>query len=303
MNYKALIGDNTPAIASYSEETGMIRLQVYPSTSSKRQTPGQYYFLYFGGFRFWQSHPFSLAGRSIEQRAPMLQLHNDEKKSPNMSSQVIESETHSGQPYLTFLIRPRDGMTRELRDIVAKKNASARLGVILEGPYGSSVDISRFKNVLFVAGGSGITAILPYIRRIFEDREDGVDIPDTKLVWAVRHEGFARDVLANDLQATEASPAAEAKLSLQFFVSSGLDGSETASSTDTNGHYLPDTRFRHGRPNVVSMVQGFIHEAQSPMAVFVCGPGKMADDTRSAVIEHGKRSCKTVELFEEMYGW
>lgn len=308
MNYRSLIGRNTPAVVSYSEETGMIRLQVYPSIVSEKQTPGRYYFLYFGGSRFWQSHPFSLAGhsRELNETAALAQpLDTSEKKGANLSSQAVEPTDSTGKPYLTFLIRPRDGVTRRLRDLATTKGSSGRcrLGVAIEGPYGASAEIRRFNDVLFVAGGSGITAILPYIRTLFEDNQKESQVPNVRLAWTVRHEGFARDVLSNDLNLTEASPQASEKLSLEIFITSNSTGSETTSLSDPNGQYSPDSRFKEGRPDINSIVQNFVGGAKGSAAVFVCGPGKMADDTRLAVIRHGKNSSKHVELFEEMYGW
>jgi NAD(P)H-flavin reductase len=248
-----------------------------------------------------------LAGCSSqgEQAEVVSQENSTDEKRTVVSGQVVGSDEPKGRPYLTFLISPRNGMTRRLRDLASGKASSGecRLNAILEGPYGSSAKIRQFSNVLFIAGGSGITAVLPYIRAVFEDQKPEDALPNIKLVWAVRQEGFARDVLANDLDLATASSRATEKLSMDIFVTSGSTMSEVSSLGEASAQFAVDSRFNSGRPSIESLVDGFIDTSSGPTAVFVCGPGKMADDTRSAVIKCGRKTSKTVELFEEMYGW
>lgn len=302
-NFKLFINKDTPAIASYSPDTGMIRLQVHRSAVTKQQTPGKYYFLYFGGLRFYEAHPFSLAGTSTpdaQQTPPLDFNHEKSATSAAITDRPVDS------PFLTFMIRPRTGLTKSLRDSITRKAVSgqARLRVVLEGPYGTPANLDGFKNILFIAGGSGITAIIPYIRRIFEDGADGTITPNVKLIWTARHQGFVQDVFANDLSRSETSP----NFTQEFYITSenaepGI-ASDSGSGDEGSDDALADQRFLRQRLQVSLAVDGYLNEVQGPTAVFVCAPARMADEARVALIKHEKSNRNgQVRLFEEMYGW
>lgn len=297
------LNKDTPAIASYSPDTGMIRLQVHRSAVARKQTPGKYYFLYFGGMRFYEAHPFSLAGTSIPiARQTHPQDFNHEKSAT--SAAIIDEP--AGSPFLTFMIRPRTGLTKSLRDSITKKAVSGqvRLRVVLEGPYGTPANLDGFKNILFIAGGSGITAIIPYIRRIFEDGADGATAPNVKLIWTARHQGFVQDIFANDLSQSETFP----NFTQDFYITSENTepgpASDSSSGDEGSDDALSDQRFLRQRLRVSAAVDDYLNEAQGSTAVFVCAPARMADEARVALIKHEKtKRNQQVRLFEEMYAW
>ncbi|RFU73113.1 hypothetical protein TARUN_9155 [Trichoderma arundinaceum] len=306
MNYKTFLGKGSLALASYSEETGMIRLQVKPSMNSSRQTPGTYYFVYFPRWRFWETHPFTLAGRSKQiDDIPTYGSSSDQpsdKETGTQSPRVTELSTERSDSYMTFMIRPRDGMTRRLRDQLVSKSESGplRVRVFLEGPYGTPARLDHFDDVLFIAGGSGITTVLPYLRMFFEDQKSQTP-PNVRLAWVVRDEGFVRDVLANDLRVTEGSALAASRLNMEFYITS-----ETPSPTpkaEEAGDSTSDPRFKKMRPDIHAMVDSFVTQSQGKTAVFVCGPAEIADTTRQAVIRQTRKVHIDVELFEEMFVW
>nr|WOD46085.1 hypothetical protein [Trichoderma atroviride] len=309
MNYKSFLGQGSLALASYSEETGMIRLQVKPSINCKRQTPGTYFFVYFPGMRFWETHPFTLAGRS--KQIEDVSTYNSSSEQPSdkengtQTPRVTEVTSEQGDTHMTFMIRPRDGMTRRLRDKLVSKGESGplRVRVFLEGPYGTPARLDHFDDILFIAGGSGITTVLPYLRMFFEDQASQTP-PNVHLAWAVRDEGFVRDVLANDLRATERSAFAASKLNMEFYITSGASGTSTPTPVSKEaGNATSDSRFRRVRPDIHSMVDDFVNKSQGRAAVFVCGPAEIADTARQAVIRQTRKVHVDVELFEEMFVW
>ncbi|KAL7958609.1 hypothetical protein V8C34DRAFT_323891 [Trichoderma compactum] len=307
MNYKTFLGQGSLALASYSEETGMIRLQVKPSINAARQTPGTYYFVYFPSLHFWESHPFTLAGRSKQIDAiPSYGSSSDQpsdKEAGTRSPRVTELSSEPGDSYMTFMIRPRDGMTRRLRDRLISKSESGPLRVrtFLEGPYGTPARLDHFDEVLFIAGGSGITTVLPYLRMFFEDQKESQTPPKVRLAWIVRDEGFVRDVLANDLRATEGSALAASRLNMEFYITS--DSPNATPKTEEAGNSIADPRFKKSRPDIHSVVDTFVTQSQGKTAVFVCGPAEIADTSRQAVIRQTKKDHIDVELFEEMFVW
>jgi NAD(P)H-flavin reductase len=70
--------------------------------------------------------------------------------------------------------------------------------VYLEGPYGTSHNLAAFEHVLLVAGGSGVTAILPYVHALQTKQHVQVTV-----VWSVTHRDYAADVLARELAGVE----------------------------------------------------------------------------------------------------
>lgn len=311
MNYKSFLGQGSLALASYSEETGMIRLQVKPSLNSKRQTPGTYFFVYFPGMRFWETHPFTLAGRS--KQIEDVSIYNSSSDQPSdkengtQTPRVTELTSEQGDTHMTFMIRPRDGMTRRLRDKLVSKGESGplRVRVFLEGPYGTPARLDHFDDILFIAGGSGITTVLPYLRMFFEDQASETP-PNVHLAWAVRDEGFIRDVLANDLRATERSAFAPSKLNMEFYITTGASGTSTPTPMPVSkeaGNATSDSRFKRIRPDIHTMVDNFVNQSQGRAAVFVCGPAEIADTTRQAVLRQTRKVHVDVELFEEMFVW
>lgn len=68
----------------------------------------------------------------------------------------------SGKVYeMLFVMRTRDGMTNQLATQLAKSSSGTKqIWITVEGPYGDAVDTEQFSEILFVAGGSGITHIM-----------------------------------------------------------------------------------------------------------------------------------------------
>lgn len=94
--------------------------------------PGQYIYVYFPRFNFWESHPFTIA----------------------------EYEVKDGQSVVTLFFRTHKGVTKKLQRYLA--DGPKELYCILEGPYGHYCPVQRYDNVLLLAGGVGITAVFPY---------------------------------------------------------------------------------------------------------------------------------------------
>ncbi|KAG6193290.1 hypothetical protein E4U10_003764 [Claviceps purpurea] len=288
----------TDAIASFSKDTGVIRLSVACASGGRGQIPGQYYFISFCGLRCWQSHPFSVAGRSDGITNTTRFEGTLEKGSANNASPTITAldlESLSEKPNITFMIRPRNGVTGRLREMLSKNGDSApqKLKVVLEGPYGVAANVEHYNHLLFIVGGSGITAVLPYLRMLQEKDLGHEERPTVQLVWSNPQQEFMRQVIEQDLGYLQGTCSAD-KLTLDLYV------------TSSGGDEKQSQKFpcRYARPDIDALVQQFVQQASGEKAaVFVCGPGKMADNARAAVIRSGKSISGDVDLFEEMYEW
>lgn len=100
-------------------------------------TPGQYVFIHFPKINIMQSHPFSVVGPSDDGESFQL------------------------------MCKARGGITKKLQNYVSSEGANSKyptqMTVLIEGPYGSHCPVERYETVLLVAGGIGITGIIPYV--------------------------------------------------------------------------------------------------------------------------------------------
>ncbi|KAL4804125.1 ferric reductase like transmembrane component-domain-containing protein [Aspergillus unguis] len=124
---------------------------------------GQHFFLCFPDLSLWQSHPMTPA--SLPGTSPTGQKH-------------------------TYIIRARKGITKQLAQIAqpiqGEKDTLPSTSVILSGPYGQSILGSDFYthdvNVLCVAGGTGVTFVLPVLLALSQRPRTGL----LEFVWVVR---------------------------------------------------------------------------------------------------------------------
>ncbi|EXJ56262.1 uncharacterized protein A1O5_12718 [Cladophialophora psammophila CBS 110553] len=158
-----------------------------------------YAYLYFPTltWRVWENHPFSVASTFVRPgtSAEGAQLNIDiEKKGTNAAESGPSSDADSistapsapSKLTLTFLLRTRRGLTALLR-------SRQKLPVLVESSYGSHLDLSEYPNLVCVAGGVGITSVLPLLRS-----HPG----RSKLLWGVRSSGIV-EAMSTELNGFE----------------------------------------------------------------------------------------------------
>ena len=252
-----------------------------------RQSPwktGQHFFLCFTEGSIWQSHPFT----------PL----------------SVPTADALGEVKHSYILRAKGGETKKVAEIMAAKLRALERGdkndvsgkpttpVILQGPYGESIidGLMPDINVLCVAGGTGITYMLPVLLKVL--REHPVT-PGRKieLVWAVKRSqdlewvqsemdglrrlGAAHDVKIRIFVTDEDGTIADAV--------STSDEKEigqkvrTANSSSSSSEAGDDTR-EEGRPDVETIVTRFVEEvAAGSTRVYGSGPPGMIGDLRTAV--------------------
>lgn len=137
---------------------------------------GQHFYLMFPEGSIWQSHPFT----------PL-----------SLPVYGADTQRHS------YIFRAKGGETRKIADLCAKRMTramdpqdsheglmgNARLSVVMQGPYGEQTmrDLADDSNILCIAGGTGITYVLPVLLDIASKPQNR----DRKisLVWVIRHRG------------------------------------------------------------------------------------------------------------------
>lgn len=166
---------------------------------------GQHFYLTFPALTIWQSHPMTPC--SIPGQSPRGQNH-------------------------TYLIRARKGMTKSLAQLAHTSNISNHerptTSVVLSGPYGQAIAGENFYqddevNLFFVAGGTGITFVLPPLLALattsLANRRGLVE-----LVWVIRRR---KDVKWIESELHQLRKAAEAcsMFRIRVFVTRGAEES------------------------------------------------------------------------------
>ncbi|GAC95509.1 likely ferric reductase [Pseudozyma hubeiensis SY62] len=149
------------------EEEKLVRLEVAAPVS---WLPGQHFFLRFPGINRsapYQTHPFTVT---------------------NLASPDSNVDSH-----LVFFFKARDGLTGKIwqqltRQPPVKGKTSTVLNVALDGPYGSPFHPEAYTSDLMIAGGVGITSILPALMSLCLSARTSRDTLTSKVAvhWAVQ---------------------------------------------------------------------------------------------------------------------
>jgi DMSO/TMAO reductase YedYZ heme-binding membrane subunit len=271
---------------------------------------GQHYYLTFSKLSIWQSHPFTPLNAPIVKNGRV---------------------THS------YILRAKKGETKKLTDRTAAHPSSADAAfttpVIATGAYGENImsKLTADTNIICVAGGTGITYVLPVLLQIARQ----VIIPDRKieLIWAIRHTSnvewiqaemdtlhkfqkalnltirlyATRDVGAgsskSSLNASEDKEKAAIKFGADEVASSSSQEGENCDCGDDvpvkkTGAAATDEA-RH--PNLVKLVNDFVGSTiRGRTAVIASGPGGMISDLRTivAACNSGGKVWKGQERFD-----
>jgi ferric-chelate reductase len=137
-------------------------------------TVGQHFYLTFPELSIWQAHPFTPG--NVPDGQPKGQSH-------------------------AYIVRAKKGATRALAKLASTKKSSsvntehtpdatalrASTSVIVTGPYGESImsHLSPDTNVLCVAGGSGVTFVLPVLLSLVTGPASRFD-RRIEFIWAIR---------------------------------------------------------------------------------------------------------------------
>ena len=97
---------------------------------------------------------------------------------------------------MTLLIRSASGLTHKLRNHLSARGAAGKgdtIPVLLDGPYGGlEGDLSIYEHVLLIAGGTGITFVLPVLEELIDKmafEPNKVVCKSVDIVWSLRSEG------------------------------------------------------------------------------------------------------------------
>lgn len=163
--------------------------------------PGKHTYAYFPGLnplRPWENHPFSIvptallrshhhslavtgSSSSSEHEGTMDIEKSGVASAVNTHAQHATTETNTDTSGVSLYVRKSTGLTKALK-------THASLLTLLDGPYpnNSTTAVLRTDRLVLVAGGIGITAVLPFIAHH----------PNISLYWSLKAAGQG---LADDL--------------------------------------------------------------------------------------------------------
>ncbi|KAK6835979.1 hypothetical protein PG987_006474 [Apiospora arundinis] len=267
-----------------SEHGDILRLDF--THSQEAWKIGQHFYLCFPECSIWQSHPFT-----------PLNL-------PELKDGVVE---HS------YIVRAKKGETKKLADRAAKKlaeNMKATTPVIMSGSYGESIadNLTPDINVLCVAGGTGITYVLPVLLSLIA--QPGSKDRKIELIWAIRkksdmkwvqkeldtiHRASRTHGVAVHIFVTRESSSPTPSLRdeksanqdstvKEIGASSSSDTNSSASIKSLEVRKLGGSENFDTHPDLQKMVGAFVENTiRGPTTVFASGPGSMVSDLRSIV--------------------
>jgi NAD(P)H-flavin reductase len=285
------------ATATYDDAAEIIRLDVTDLLPDKNITPGYYYYLYApSDIQGYQSHPFTLCSwrnTTSPSAQAISATTEDDKEIKTQPSNTSSSSSSDDTITHSLLIRPYRGFTGRLQKKLTRSsspNPSTNLTIFLEGPYGCALDLRSFSDVLIIAGGSGITAAISHANFLLPTRNTAVHV-----VWAVQHSSIVDNICEHELQ--EAMNDSKFELVVYETRKASADVEKVASLSTAS------RALQHGRPDIEATIREAREKCKRNLAVVICGPPRMADACRAAVVRVLGESGPGVEFYNEALGW
>ncbi|ODV92027.1 hypothetical protein CANCADRAFT_81144 [Tortispora caseinolytica NRRL Y-17796] len=231
---------------------GIVKLTA--KTNTKYQA-GDYVYLYFLGRKFWQSHPFTVLNAS------------------------------SGRKEMEILIKAEKGMTSEVVEYTSERLMQrCDWPVWIEGPYGHHVDLKYHEKVLLIAGGVGISSIVPYALELKDLIKKNIGI-SVCIMWIVKD--------TSCLSWVSLCEFSESDIETHIRVTRKSVG---------DADMMWNESIVNEKPDIETFIEKEI-EGYNDVGILVCGPASLNDAARSAVTYlQGKTDC-FIGFHEESFSW
>ena len=249
------------------------------------------------GWRVWENHPFSVVNTvGAPTAADNSETKVELEKSPvTASSTGITSSPESGSlasrredtrklggPGITLFVRAHDGATSRL---VSKIGAPKGIPVLIEASYGhesaslltglSTAPRPEFPNTVCIAGGVGITGVLPALTQTLSLH---ASLGSTKLFW-----GSRSAALVEEMESLIADVTTDNRGVKRW--AGGIEA-----------HVVVGERL-----DIRDILEREL-ASRIGTTVVVCGPESMADDVRNTVSGLG-RGGAVVRFVESSFSW
>ena len=302
---------------------------------------GQHVYIRFPGVAPLENHPFTVL--SLPEKLPKMQSrlvllvrvengltrrifnrvqHNDadvEAGSLPSSESSGPSSDQGSVPSLPYHSNPSRGHSSDekLSTKSQQKAASSNreltrtfparkqhLRAVIDGPYGSSWDPSVFESGMFIAGGSGISFVLPIFLHLLRRSANGPAgvTKRAHLVWVMRSHVMAEWIADYLDELEQLRHASSMHVKVQLFVS--RQSPQQASKGMFSGQ----------RPDVPAIFSDELEQVEAAelrsMGVYVCGPRSLYTTVSNAVAAAQWKICqgasgtlREICLEKEAYDW
>lgn len=290
----------------------MVKLEVYlPPGQCWNWEPGQHVFLRFPiGLMALDNHPFTIANAC---HPCLIGNWNSKEKYANYVH-VIQ-----GGQIMKFLVRPQKGLTARLGTMSKSQTMTGMhnyISTIVEGPYGTIIRPGierRYDNMILVAGGGGISAVLPWMEHIAQllASKESFDKCITKkvyLLWIVR--GLSALEWAQQ-ELKDIKTLHDQGFYIHIWVTGQKDHHQHDSSqTDNSENSSPELDFIdqitfQQRPNMAEFMSGKVGPDRT--IVIGCGPESLKINLSNAVAQSQFRVMKglavELKLHTDTFGW
>lgn len=245
---------------------------------------GSHAYIRFAGIKPWENHPFSIA---------WVDHHSEELPLDEKELMILKRKTTTS---VSFVIGAQTGFTRDLFNRASESPSGAiKTRAAMEGPYGGHHELDSYGHCVLVAGATGITHQLSYLKPLIEGFNNGsVATRRITLIWIVR-DYEALEWIRPWMDEVLRMPNRKKILTIKLFITRPKNSKEIVSASTT-------VQMFPGRPNIPLLIRKEVHAQMGAMAVTVCGPGALADDVRSGVRQVQDEGT-VVDFFEESFTW
>ncbi|KAK8153757.1 ferric reductase like transmembrane component-domain-containing protein [Phyllosticta citrichinensis] len=232
--------------------------------------PAQHCFLRFHHLAPFDHHPFTIAS-SPPPSPPQPRGEHDSEKGP-------------ADAPLVFLVKVRDGFTRRL---AARCEMSAvdhdapvlHTSVCLDGPYGGFPYPrleNRYDALLLVAGGSGISACLPWLLHMAALPRQQARLTRVTLIWVFRDPQSFDWAAAELAQAVRSAAGGVVAVSVRLHITGGDGGFLSEHSAQAGKEKEKDKEIR------VDAVPDPLYERMKAVGDVFTGRPQPSDDVKTA---------------------
>lgn len=249
--------------------------------------PGTHAYIRISGLSVWENHPFSIAW--VEHKPIRGSLPITEKQ------ELVRTSAANMRTKVSFIIGAQTGFTKKLHDKAQLVGRPSTMGAYFEGPYAGHHSLNSYGHAVLIAGATGITHQLSYLKPLIEGFNNGtVATRRIVLVWIIR-DMEALEWIRPYMDEILRLPRRREILQIQLYITRPKLGTQVASASETVQMFV-------GRPNITSLLTREVGSQIGAMAVSVCGPGALADDVRSAVRQVQDEGT-VVDFVHEAFTW
>ncbi|KAI1120961.1 ferric reductase like transmembrane component-domain-containing protein [Nemania abortiva] len=287
------------AATAIKSEGGLTQLTVF-ATLGFQWTPGQFCYLRIPNLSILQNHPYTIV--NVPER------------------RTADVDKQSGCNPMIFYIRAHHGLTGALLESVDGENGRS-MTVHVDGPYGGVVErtLSSYDSLIFVAGGSGISACLPHILFAAQNiRAGNSKAKQVHLVWMVRKPEHLRWITKELIEVVgDAS-----WLRYQFYITEKPAADQPEHAQLSSGALRPSEKLsvvgrstttaafgegvvNYGRPVLAELLWPLLTERR--IVILGCGPKSLTVDLSNAAASAQRKvivgDADTIKLHTEMFHW